>query len=291
GSVDHSGSWFNAVVPTATIPIDEIGHGTHVAGTAVGHNGIGVAPGAEWIAVNVADPLGFIFESDVHAGFEWLLAPNGNVTLAPDVVNNSWGSTFSSNIFADDINALQAADIIVVFSAGNSGPYSGSVGYPAGYPDVLSVGASDEIDEVAWFSSRGPSAQTEEQKPWIVAPGTQILSSLPDGEYGLYNGTSMASPHVVGTIGLLLSANPSLTRSEINQILAETAVPISSTHPNNDSGWGRLDAYAAVGGQTNVGWLAGQVLGDGQPLPNVVISITTPSGAVLPYTTDANGRY
>ncbi|MCP4417592.1 MAG: hypothetical protein GY805_13290, partial [Chloroflexi bacterium] len=55
--------------------------------------------------------------------------------------------------------------------------------------------------------------------------------------------------------------------------------------------WGRLDAYAAVGGQTNVGWLAGQVLRDGQPLPNVVISITTPSGAVLPYTTDANGRY
>ncbi|VAW34852.1 Copper binding protein, plastocyanin/azurin family [hydrothermal vent metagenome] len=291
GLVDHSGNWYNAVFPTDTIPIDNIGHGTHVAGTAVGHNGIGVAPGAQWIGVNVADPLGFIFESDVHAGFEWLLAPNGDVSLAPDVVNNSWGSTLSSDIFAEDIIALQAANIMVVFSAGNSGPFPATIGYPGGYPEVLAVGASDELDEVAWFSSRGPSAQTEEPKPWIVAPGTQILSSLPDGEYGLFNGTSMAAPHVVGTIGLLLDANPSLTRGEINQILAETAVPISTTHPNYDSGWGRLDAYAAVSGQTAVGWLAGQVTSGGQPLPNVVVTITTPSGGMLPFVTDVNGRY
>jgi uncharacterized repeat protein (TIGR01451 family) len=291
GSVDHSGSWFDAVVPTNTVPVDNFGHGTHVAGTAVGHNGIGVAPGANWIAVNVADPLGLIFESDVHAGFEWLLAPNGDIALAPDVVNNSWGSTLSSDIFAADITALQAANITVIFSAGNSGPFPESIGYPGGYPDVISVGATDELDAVAWFSSRGPSAQTEEPNPWIVAPGTQILSSLPDGAYGLLNGTSMAAPHVVGTIALLLEANPSMTRAEMNQILAETAVPISTTHPNYDSGWGRLDAYAAVSSQAAVGWLAGQVEAEGQPLPNVVVTVTTPSGGMLPFVTDVNGRY
>lgn len=291
GTVDHSSSWFNAVVPTETIPVDNIGHGTHVAGTAVGHNGIGVAPGANWIAVNIADPYGLIWESDVHRGFEWLLAPNGDMALAPDVVNNSWGSPLPNTLFVEDIAALQAVNIQVVFSAGNSGPYTGTIGYPAGYPDVLSVGASDDLDEVPWFSSRGPSLQTDELKPWLVAPGTQILSSLPGGVYGLYNGTSMATPHVVGTIALLLSANPSLTRSQINQILADTAVPIAATHPNIHSGWGRLDAYAAVASQTNAGTLTGQVTANGIPLPGVLVTLTTPAGAHIQVTTAADGRY
>ncbi|MBK8901205.1 MAG: S8 family serine peptidase [Anaerolineaceae bacterium] len=291
GTVDHSGSWFNAVMPTDTIPVDNIGHGTHVAGTAVGQNGIGVAPGASWIAVNIADPFGLIWESDVHRGFEWLLAPNDDPALAPDVVNNSWGSSVPSTIFVEDIAALHAANIQVVFSAGNSGPFTGTVGYPAGNPGVLSVGASDDLDGVAWFSSRGPSAQTDEIKPWLVAPGTQILSSLPGGVYGLYNGTSMATPHVVGTIALLLSANPGLSRSQVNQILAETAVPIAATHPNMHSGWGRLDAYAAVAQQTSAGTLTGQVTANGLPLPGVVLTITTASAGQFRVTTGEDGRY
>ncbi|MCA9946513.1 MAG: S8 family serine peptidase, partial [Anaerolineales bacterium] len=291
GSIDHSGSWFNAVFPTDTVPVDTLGHGTHVAGTAVGHNGIGVAPGAKWIAVNIADAKGFIWESDVHRGNEWLLAPNGDVSLAPDVVNNSWSSPLPNTRFVDDIAALQAANIQVVFSAGNSGPFSGSIGYPGGYPDVLSVGASDEMDEVAWFSSRGPSSQTSQLKPWLVAPGWQIWSAQPGGGYGLNSGTSMAAPHLTGAIALLLSANPTLTRSEINQILADTAVPIDPPQPNNDSGWGRLDAYTAVSGQVFVGTLTGQLLAAGVPLPNAVVTITTPSGAELPFVTNGNGRF
>ncbi len=291
GTVDHSGSWFNAVLPTDTVPVDNFGHGTHVAGTAVGHNGIGVAPGASWIAVNVADSQGFIWESDAHRGFEWLLAPNGDISLAPDVVNNSWGSGLPNTMFVEDITALQAANINVVFSAGNSGPLPGTVGYPAGNAGVLSVGASDEIDEVAWFSSRGPSSLTDEQKPWLVAPGWQIWSAQPGGTYGFNSGTSMAAPHVTGAIALLLSANPNMTRSEVNQILAETAVPLAPDYPNNDSGWGRLDAYAAVTSQAAAGQLTGQLLADGVPLPNAVVTITTPSGAMLPFVTDGNGRY
>ncbi len=291
GTVDHSGSWYNAVSPSQSEPTDDIGHGTHVAGTAVGHNGIGVAPGAEWIAVNIADPDGYIWESDVHRGFEWLLAPNGNPSLAPDVVNNSWGSSIPHTVFVEDIAALQAANIKVVFSAGNSGPFPGTVGYPAGNAGVLSVGASDEIDEVAWFSSRGPSYLTDEQKPWLVAPGWQIWSALPGGAYGTNSGTSMSAPHVVGAIALLLSANPALTLAEVKQILADTAVPLGTTQPNDDSGWGRLDAYAAVATQATKGQLTGQLFADGLPLPNAVVTLTTPSGALLPFVTDENGRY
>lgn len=291
GTIDHSGSWFNAVVPSNTIPVDNIGHGTHVAGTAVGQNGIGVAPSANWIAVNIADPFGLIWESDVHRGFEWLLAPNGDPALAPDVVNNSWGSPLPNTLFVEDIAALHAANIHVVFSAGNSGSFTSTIGYPAGNPGVLAVGASDDIDEVAWFSSRGPSYQTDEIKPWVVAPGTQILSALPGGGYGLNNGTSMAAPHVVGTIALLLSANPSLSRSQVNEILAETAVPIDPTHPNMHSGWGRLDAYAAVASQTNAGTLTGLVTANNVPLPGVAITLTAPSGGQFTVTTGADGRY
>ena len=156
---------------------------------------------------------------------------------------------------------------------------------------MLSVGASDDIDAIAWFSSRGPSPQTDQPKPWIVAPGTQILSARPGGEYGLENGTSMASPHVVGTIALLLSANPSLGLSDVSQILAETAVPLTTTHPNDHSGWGRLDAYAAVATQATAGTLTGQVTANGTPLSNIVVTITTPSGVQLPFVTDSNGRY
>ncbi|MCA9918934.1 MAG: S8 family serine peptidase, partial [Anaerolineales bacterium] len=200
-------------------------------------------------------------------------------------------STVPSTIFQADVAALHAADIKVVFSAGNSGPFEGSIGYPAGYPGVLSIGASDDLDEVVWFSSRGPSTQTAEPKPWIIAPGAQIWSARPGGGYGLENGTSMSAPHVSGAIALLLSANPSLTRDQVNQILADTAVPIGPSQPNYDSGYGRLDAYAAVASQLTNGVLTGQLLNNGVPLPNQVVSITTPSGAALPFVTDSNGRF
>lgn len=291
GIVNHSGNWFHTVYSSITEPMDALGHGTHVAGTAVGQNGIGTAPGAKWIAVSIADASGFIYESDVHRGFEWLMAPNGDPALAPDVINNSWGGNPYSTSFIKDINALQSAGIITVFSAGNSGPFPESIESPASLTETLSVAASDEIDEIAWFSSRGPSVLTGEQNPWLAAPGWEILSALPGGRYGPNSGTSMAAPHVSGAIALLLSANPTLTRSEILQILAQTAVPISATHPNNDSGWGRLDAYAAVQTQVETGIITGLVHSGGAPFPGAVVVITTTSGAALEFDTDGDGRF
>ena len=291
GAYEHSGNWYDAVVPTMTVPHDVLGHGTHVAGTAIGQNGIGVAPGASWIAVSIANEYGMIYDSDAHAGFQWLLAPDNNPALAPDVVNGSWSGPGYSDVFLPDIQALDAAGIITVFAAGNSGPEAETIGAPASFTETIAVGAQDDTNAVTWFSSRGPSPHHDRYQPQIIAPGAAVYSSLPDGEYGYYNGTSMAAPHTTGAVALILAADDTLSRQEVTRILTETAVPISSTHPNMDSGWGRLDAYQAVAQATSPGVLSGLVHENGQPLPGVVVTITTGAGADLVFVTDENGRY
>lgn len=291
GTFQHAGNWYHAAIPTYTAPIDLWGHGTHIAGTAVGQNGIGVAPGAKWIAVAIADERGFIYESYGHAGFEWLLAPNGDPDLAPDVVNGSWSGPGTMTVFVEDIEILYEAGILPIFAAGNSGPFPDTIGAPASYPDTIAVGASDNRDEVAWFSSRGPSPFTTETHPHLIAPGTNIISTFPNNQYAIGIGTSMATPHVAGAAALLFSANSSLSLEAVKQALLTTAVPVSTTHPNNDSGWGRLDAYAAVTQVIQRGRLRGTIFGNGLPLPNVTVTLTTSSGQHLPFVTDATGLY
>ncbi len=291
GSFNHADNWFYAPDPSVTEPIDSFGHGTHVAGTAVGQNGIGVAPGAKWIAVGLTDEFGWIFDSDIHAGFEWLLAPNGNPSLAPDVINNSWGAASDDTTFVEDINTLQAAGIVTVFSAGNNGPYSETINVPAAYTNTLAVAATDIHNEVAWFSSRGPSTLTSEQTPQISAPGTAIFSSLPGNQYGYHSGTSMAAPHVTGAIALLLSANSSLTRAQLLAQLQNTAVSINPPHPNNDTGWGLLDTYAATAPLVATGSLQGVVLYNNIPQPGIVVSVTNQTGHTITFITNGSGRY
>lgn len=291
GAFEHTGNWFDAAVPTMTVPHDVLGHGTHVAGTAVGQNGIGVAPGASWIAVNISDEGGSILDSHAHAGFQWLLAPAGNPALAPDVINGSWSGPGNLDLFLPDIQALDAAGIIPVFAAGNNGPESGTIGAPASFEETIAIGAHDDTNSLTWFSSRGPSPWHEEFHPQLVAPGASVYSSLPDGAYGYYNGTSMAAPHTTGAVALILAADNTLSRPEATRILTETAVPIAALHPNLNSGWGRLDAYQAVAQLTPHGTLTGLVHEAGQPQAGVVVTITTSSGADLPFMTDENGRY
>jgi subtilisin family serine protease len=128
------------------------------------------------------------------------------------------------------------------------------------YQKVLAIGATnlDSANSIAGFSSRGPSAFDGSSKPDLVAPGVSILSTLPTNSYGYDNGTSMATPHVAGTVALIWSAAPGL-RGDIDEtehILRETAVPLTSGEecggvpgssvPNNTYGYGLVDAHAAV---------------------------------------------
>ena len=225
-----------------------------VGGEPNGSNQVGVAPGAKWISAKVFDSAGSTTDAALLSAAEWIMAPGGRVDLAPDVVNNSWsGGSGVDEWYRETVKAWRAADIFPMFSAGNvtyanpGGP--GSVATPANYPESFAVGATDNENIVANFSLRGPSPYGE-IKPDISAPGVAIRSTLPAGKYGTNNGTSMASPAVAGVVALLRQANSNLTVSEIEEILINTAVPLTDSQypesPNHGYGNGLVDAYSAV---------------------------------------------
>ncbi|MCX4390863.1 carboxypeptidase regulatory-like domain-containing protein [Micromonospora peucetia] len=275
---DHAHSWFAATGENYPTPADGGGHGTHVAGTIVGAppgDVTGVAPGAEWIAVKIFNDAGRASTSGIHAGFEWMLAPGGDPSKAPDVVNNSWGSddTYATE-FWEDVNAWVAAGIFPNFAAGNNGPGPLTVGSPASFPQTFAVGATDINDQIASFSSRGSATWdgVAHVKPQVSAPGQDIYSTWPraldpDG-YHTISGTSMATPHVTGVIALLLSAKPGLSVDAIRELLTSTArtEPHMGRLPNNDYGVGIADARAAVVAARFSGTVSGTIRGPQGPL-------------------------
>ncbi len=254
----HLIAWYDPV-NGGHYPYDDHGHGTHVTGSAVGQASIGVAPGSQWIGVKVLNGAGSGYDSWILEGFQWLLAPGGDPSLVPDVVNASWSSQNSlSTLFEESIHTLHDAGIFPVFASGNNGPVPESVGSPASNRGVFSVGASDPDDAVTYFSGRGPSPWGE-IKPQVVAPGVNILSSIPGGIYVEGNGTSMAAPHAAGLGALLRAVSPTISVRAMVRTLTETAMPLTHTVPNHDSGWGRIDAYAAVLAVSHPSLLTGTV--------------------------------
>jgi uncharacterized repeat protein (TIGR01451 family) len=230
---------------------------------------VGVAPGAQWIGVKLFTNDGKTYESWIHDALQWVVAPNGDPALAPDIVNNSWGGLpAGDDRFRSDLATLQAAGILAIFSAGNDGPAKSTMNNPGSYPEALAVGAVDSDKKIAHFSSRGPSPW-DETKPEIVAPGVDIISSFPGGGYARNNGTSAAAPHVTGVAALLLQADPNLTPHEIEMILTSMAEPLGDNLPNNITGWGLIDAYAA-GLQVTA---SGEIIG----------KVTSPGDVLIPY--------
>ncbi len=257
------------------VPCDDHGHGTHTMGTIVGGDGagnqIGVAPGARWIGCRNMEQ-GWGTPASYAECFEFFLAPypiggdpftDGVPDLAPHVINNSWTCPIEEgcdwNTLQMIVENVRAAGIAIVASAGNDGPACSTVAEPiALYDAAFSVGATNSNDNIASFSSRGPVMVdgSRRLKPDVSAPGVGVRSSLPDGRYGSMNGTSMAGPHVAGTIALLWSAQPALIGDvdTTEQIIATTARPRVDTscggapsgQPNNTYGWGMVDALAAV---------------------------------------------
>lgn len=287
----HSTSWYDATEEEAQYPQDGHGHGTHTMGTLAGQGGIGVAPGARWITARVLNAWGYGLDSWIHAGFQWMLAPGGDPTMAPDVVNNSWGNTSGGDTtFQNDVRALRAAGILAVFSNGNEGPYEGTVGSPASLPESFAVGAIDSTDAVAYFSGRGPSPWGQ-VRPHVSAPGVNVRSAWPGGVLKALDGTSMAAPHVSGVAALMLSANPGAALGAAEYVLTTTAVPLSTTRPNNESGWGRVDAYAAVMALAHAGELSGTVTDASTHAPISGASIVVSGVHRAEVQTDADGRY
>ncbi|MEU4551455.1 S8 family serine peptidase [Micromonospora violae] len=263
-------SWYDPWDGTRS-PTDQGGHGTHTVGSAVGRDGIGVAPDAQWVGcVNLDRNLG----SPGHYldCLQFMLAPfpaggdpftDGRPERAPQVLTNSWGCPpiegCDQRVLRPATAALDAAGIFVVAAAGNTGPWCASIDDPpAPYPDVLTVGAVDNQRRVAEFSSRGP-VPGGSGKPDVLAPGVGVVSAMPGGTYAALDGTSMATPQVAGVVALMWSANPALV-GDVNrtrQILRDTATAATPTYrsrnpsdacgtPSNVTGAGQVDAYAAV---------------------------------------------
>jgi subtilisin family serine protease len=261
-------SWFDAfdaVDPfhPSTTPFDDNGHGTSTMGVMVAgnttDNPVGVAPNAIWIAARIFDSKGNGSISGIHEAFQWLLDPDNdpNTADAPDVVNCSWTldqanpGTYDGT-FADDIQALNAAGVAVVFAAGNSGPFPGTSVSPGNNPGAFPVGATGSDDLVTTTSSRGPSAFDNSIYPIITAPGSGIRTTALTGggnfpdSYTTVDGTSVAAPHVAGVLALLLSINPNLTVSELENALRSSALDLGTVGPDNSYGSGRLDAIRAA---------------------------------------------
>lgn len=253
-----SNSWFDPHGEHGT-PADTNGHGTQVMGLLVGGDAggthVGIAPDARWIAAKIFNDAGETTESAIHRALQWTLDPDGNPATddAPDVVNNSWDISAEDDcntVFQADLDALRAADIAVVFSAGNYGPMSSTSVSPANAGNVASVGAIDDQRQVALFSSRGPSACDGSVFPQLVAPGEGVLTTdLSFGgtpSYTLVAGTSFSAPHVAGAMALLRSAAPLVSVEQMEEALITTARDVGAAGPDNDSGHGLVSALAAL---------------------------------------------
>ena len=201
---------FNAVARTCN-PMDDHNHGTHVAGTigASGNDGIGVV-GVNWttrlMGIKFLDATGSGSIADaIHAiRFAVKTKEAFAATHGADIriLSNSWGGPGFSQALLDEVNAANAADMLFVAAAGNNG-YSNDLFsfYPASYdaPNVVSVAATTNTDDLAWFSNYGTSSVH------LGAPGVDILSTTIGNTYAFSSGTSMAAPHVSGAAALVLS--------------------------------------------------------------------------------------
>jgi len=214
---------------------DDNDHGTHCAGIAGAVDNsegvVGVAPDVTLHAVKVLDKCGSGSYSDIAAGVEWV-ADQGY-----DVGSMSLGGDSGSSTLKDAIQYAQDKGVLLVAAAGNSGPCSDCVGYPAAYSEVVAVSSTASDDSLSDFSSTGPEVE-------LAAPGTDIYSSVAsNGGYDTFSGTSMACPHVSGAAGQLMADGA--TNAEARKTLKDNAEDIGLA--SNESGAGLLDVASALG--------------------------------------------
>jgi len=302
----YPGGWAefdsNGNIVPGSVPHDTDQHGTHTTGTVVGGSAsgyaIGVAPGATFMHGLIL-PAGSGSFAQVIGGMEWIIDPDNNPATndGAQVVNMSLGATGTYPEMIPPVDNMVAANIFPSISIGNSGPAASTTGSPGNVPSAFGVGATDSLDVIASFSSRGPVTWNTPPyvgtytKPDVSAPGVDIFSSIPGGSWaGDWSGTSMAAPHITGVVALMRQANPSLTVDAIKQLLSQTAVDLGDAGMDNNYGWGRVNAFAAVtAALAGVGTLEGTVYANvGGTVEGAKILITDTGQKVL---SDATGHY
>ena len=228
-------------------PKDDHDHGTHVAGTigAVGNNALGVT-GVNWDVQIMA--LKFLGADGSGTLADAIRAIDYSVANGAVISNNSWGDNedFSQALF-DAIDRARAAGQIFVAAAGNGNIFGIGLNndttpfYPSNYEldNVVAVAATDHFDQLAGFSNFGATTVD------LAAPGVGILSTTRSGTYSSFSGTSMAAPHVAGTLALVRDLHPEWTHQEVIARVLENVDPIPALAGRTVTG-GRLNAYAAL---------------------------------------------
>jgi len=209
-------------------------HGTHVAGIAAAttQDGLGVAgiAPATLLSVRALDEAGRGYQDDIADGINWAVSQGANI------INLSLGGAADPVLEYAVQNAWDNG-VLLVAAAGNEG--QPGISYPAAYDEVIAVGAVTPTDDKASFSNYGPGLE-------VSAPGVNIVSTLPGGDYGLLDGTSMATPVIAAVAALVGSHGASLNNAEIRAILQATADDLGSPGWDEIFGYGRANAYAAV---------------------------------------------
>jgi subtilisin family serine protease len=221
---------YNAIDKNASY-FDDNSHGTHVSGTIAGKwdgkGVVGVAPKARLYAVKVLDKDGGGHLTAIIKGLVW--CAQNNIQVA----NMSLGAPMGSVFMRLAVNYAASKGVTLVAAAGNSG---GSVGYPGAYPAAIAISASDSQDHIAKFSSRGKEVA-------FIAPGVGVRSTVPNGGYDTYNGTSMATPHMTGLAALAVARGahgPDAVRAALKR--AASSIGLSKT----EEGYGLVDAAKLV---------------------------------------------
>ncbi|WP_337032800.1 S8 family peptidase [Paenibacillus illinoisensis] len=226
---------YNVVDPKSK-PLDDVGHGTHVAGIigAIVNNNEGVA-GMSWynkvLPVKVLDNSGSGTTYAVAEGIIWA-ADHG-----AKVINMSLGNYADAQFLHDAVKYAFDRDIVLIAATGNDN--TERPGYPAAYPEVFAVSATDPDMKKASYSNYGDYVD-------VMAPGTSIASTYPNNQYAALSGTSMASPHVAALAGLIRSLNPDLTNTEVMDLMRQSVIDLGDPGHDKYYGYGEVDVYKAL---------------------------------------------
>jgi serine protease AprX len=244
-----------------TSPRDDHGHGTHVAGTMAGAvsatQSIGVAPRAELLVAKTFDSNGSSKDSNMLLAIQWLADPDQDPATNdfPRAINSSWNVDgditkidYAAEPFCIAITKLKSMGVASVVAAGNDGPRKSSIKIPGACPDAITVAATDDRDAITDFSSRGPAVWANDTvaKPDIAAPGKGVNSADRGGGYRTRSGTSMASPHVAGFLGLYFQREPGKSVDEAVSNLRTTATDLGPAGTDASSGAGLLNTLKSI---------------------------------------------
>lgn len=255
-------------------PDDEYGHGTHVSGIIAAENnsvGVrGVAPSATIMPVKVLDASGWGWDSAIAEGIRYAVNNGANI------INMSLGGSYYSRTLKEAIDYAETNNVLIVASAGNSSSYS-SIQYPAIFSNVVSVGASDEDGYKTYYSNWG--------KVDVIAPGDDIISSVPGNLYASYSGTSMSSPHVAGVAALIMQVKGLTNPAAVRHVLETTTTDFGTqAGPDYVTGQGMVNALAATGTLTADTYLYaddGWIKSDGVDDVIIYASVRDAAGAAI----------